>query len=76
MTDVTINENNLQYNEVKEIFSKVRAILIDENNQILIANYGGVYMDTDVELIKSIDVFLKHQVPFSMPSELSFYPAP
>ena len=42
--DLVINEDNLQYNEVDEFSSKVRAILIDENNHILVANYNNVYM--------------------------------
>ena len=39
-----INDDNLKNNEVKKFSTKVRAILIDENNQILIANYGGVIL--------------------------------
>ena len=39
-----INEDNLHYNEVNEFSSKVRAILIDDNNQILIANYGNIIL--------------------------------
>ena len=42
--DLIINEDNLQYSEVQEISSKVRAILVDENNRILIANYGNVIL--------------------------------
>ena len=41
---LVINEDNLQYSEVQEFSSKVRAILIDENNQMLIANYGNVIL--------------------------------
>ena len=42
--EITINENNLQYNEIQDFSVKVRAILIDENNRILIANYGNVIL--------------------------------
>ena len=42
--ELIINEDNLQYSEVQEFSSKVRAILIDENNQMLIANYGNVIL--------------------------------
>ena len=38
---LVINEDNLQFDEVKEFNSKARAILVDENNRILIANYGN-----------------------------------
>lgn len=42
--DFIINEDNLQYSEIQEFSSKVRAILIDENEQILIAKYGNVIL--------------------------------
>lgn len=41
---LVINDNNLLFDEVQEFSSKVRAILIDENNKILIANYGNVIL--------------------------------
>ena len=41
---LVINEDNLQFDEVKELTSKARAILVDENNRILIANYGNVIL--------------------------------
>ena len=39
-----INEDNLSTNDINDFSVKVRAILIDENNQILIANYGNVIL--------------------------------
>ena len=42
--ELVINGDNLQFDEVQEFSSKVRAILIDENNRILIANYGNVIL--------------------------------
>jgi len=39
-----INEDNLLLNEVQEFTTKVRAILVDEYNRILIANYGNVIL--------------------------------
>lgn len=39
-----INEENLKENNIEEIKTKVRALLIDENNQILVANYNNVIM--------------------------------
>lgn len=42
--NLIINDDNLQQNKIKESSTKVRAILIDENNQILIANYGNVIL--------------------------------
>ena len=41
---LVINEDNLQFDEVKEFNSKARAILVDENNRILIANYGNAIL--------------------------------
>ena len=42
--EITINENNLQYNEIQEFKSKVRAILINEKNEILIAKYFNLIL--------------------------------
>ena len=42
--ELVINDDNLQFDEVKELTSKVRAILVDENNKILVANYGNVIL--------------------------------
>jgi len=44
LVELIINDDNLNINEVQEFSSKVRAILIDENNRILIANYGNVIL--------------------------------
>ena len=41
---LVINEDNLQLGEVKEFNSQARSILVDENNRILIANYGNVIL--------------------------------
>lgn len=41
---LVINENDLQINEIQEFNSKVRAFLIDDNNQVLVANYGDVFL--------------------------------
>lgn len=42
--NLIINDENLEINEIDESNSKVRAILIDEENRVLIANYGGVIL--------------------------------
>ena len=42
--DLVINEDNLEPSEVGEFSLKVRAILIDDNNQILIAKYSNVIL--------------------------------
>jgi len=44
LMELIINEDNLNNNEVQEFSTKVRAILFDENNRILIANYGNVIL--------------------------------
>ena len=41
---IIINEDNLKNDEVNEFSSKVRCILINQNNQILVCNYGGTYL--------------------------------
>ena len=41
--ELIINKDNLNENKVSEFKKKVRAILIDDN-KILVANYGGVYL--------------------------------
>ena len=42
--EIVINEDNLKLNEIEEYSSKVRAILVDDNDKILIANYGNVIL--------------------------------
>ena len=42
--ELVINDDNLQFSEVQEHNLKARAILIDENNRILIARYGDVIL--------------------------------
>lgn len=62
------NESNfdLHYNDyVWEAFqAKKWAFITDVVRLYALANYGGVYMDTDVEVIKPLDPYLKH-VAFS-----------
>lgn len=58
------NENNfdLQCNAyVKEAYEAEKwAFVTDYVRLYALYNYGGVYMDTDVELIKNIDYFLRY----------------
>ena len=42
--ELVINDDNLQFDEVQEFNSKARAILIDENNKVLIVNYSNVIL--------------------------------
>lgn len=62
------NESNfdLHYNDyVWEAFqAKKWAFITDVVRLYALATYGGVYMDTDVEVIKPLDPYLKH-VAFS-----------
>lgn len=59
------NENNFDLESnayVKEAYSaKKWAFVTDYVRLFAMYNYGGVYMDTDVELVGSLDDFLKHQ---------------
>ena len=41
---ILINDENLRYNDISEFREKARAILFDEQNNILVANYGGTLM--------------------------------
>lgn len=53
--DITIN----QY--VKEAYeTKKYAFVTDFVRLYALYNHGGVYMDTDVEVLKPLDIFLKH----------------
>lgn len=42
--EIIINEENLGINDIEVTSLKVRALLIDENNNILTANYGSVIL--------------------------------
>lgn len=54
--DITKNEY------VKEAYeSRKWAFVTDYVRLYALYNYGGIYMDTDVEVIKSIDIFLQEQ---------------
>lgn len=59
------NENNFDINSntyVKEAYeSKKYAFVTDYVRLYALYNYGGVYMDTDVEVVKSLDKFLQHK---------------
>jgi len=59
------NENNFDLKSntyIKEAYSaKKWAFVTDYVRLFVLYNYGGVYMDTDVELVKPIDAFLRHR---------------
>ena len=42
--NLILNDENLQLDEVNEFNSKVRALLIDNEHRVLVANYGGVFL--------------------------------
>lgn len=58
------NEDNFDINMnqyVKEAYeNKKYAFVTDYVRLYVLKKYGGIYMDTDVEVIKSLDSFLKH----------------
>lgn len=65
LTDYKIvewNEDNFDINSniyVKEAYeNKKYAFVTDYVRLFVLYNYGGIYMDTDVEIIKNIDIFL------------------
>ena len=59
------NESNFDINTniyVKEAYeSKKWAFVTDYVRLYAMYNYGGIYMDTDVEVLKPLDVFLENQ---------------
>lgn len=59
------NEDNFEINSntyVKQAYeSKKFAFVTDYVRLFALYNEGGIYMDTDVELLKPLDQFLKHQ---------------
>ena len=59
------NEDNFDINSntfVKQAYeNKKWAFVSDYVRLFALYNYGGVYLDTDVEIIKPIDKFLKHE---------------
>ena len=59
------NEGNFDINSniyVKEAYEKKKwAFVTDYVRLYALYNYGGIYMDTDVELLKSIDGFLNNK---------------
>lgn len=58
------NEENFDINSnqyVKEAYEKRKwAFVTDYVRLYVLYNYGGIYLDTDVEVLKSLDPFLKH----------------
>ena len=42
--ELIINDDTLELNEVDEFHSKVRVLLLDENNNLLVANYGNTFL--------------------------------
>lgn len=58
------NENNFDLNMnkyVEQSYEKRKfAFVTDYVRLWVLYNFGGVYMDTDVELVKNIDCFLEH----------------
>ena len=59
------NEDNFDINMnryVKEAYeNKKYAFVTDYVRLYVLYNYGGIYMDTDVEVLKPLDVFLIHK---------------
>ncbi len=59
------NEDNFDINcnqYVKEAYkSKKWAFITDYVRLYVLYHYGGIYMDTDVEVLKSLDIFLENQ---------------
>jgi len=65
--EIVINDAKLKMQEIDESNTKVRALLVNEYNQLLIANYGGVYLlpggsiEKDESIIEAIVRELKEE---------------
>lgn len=59
------DENNFDFqvnDYVREAFEEKKwAFITDYVRLYVLYNYGGIYMDTDVEVLKSLDIFLEHE---------------
>ena len=59
------NEDNFDINSNKYVeeayINKKYAFVTDYVRLFVLYNYGGIYMDTDVEVIKNLDIFLNHK---------------
>lgn len=69
------NENNFDINYceyVKEAYdAKKWAFVSDVARLYALVNYGGIYMDTDVEVLKSLDDILKYEAVSGFENEHS-----
>lgn len=69
------NENNFDINccdYVKEAYdAKKWAFVSDVVRLYALVNYGGIYMDTDVEVLKSLDDILKYEAVSGFENEKS-----
>ncbi|MDM0859159.1 glycosyltransferase family 32 protein [Clostridium perfringens] len=59
------NENNFQLEDCNEYVNQAMsekkwAFVTDYMRLVILNKYGGIYLDTDVELTKNMDVFLKN----------------
>lgn len=67
------NEDNFDINSnlyVKQAYeSKKYAFVSDYVRLYALYNYGGIYMDTDVEVLQSLDKFLKYEAFIGFESE-------
>lgn len=65
--NLIINEYNLQPTQIEEYNEKVRALIINNKNELLIANYGGTYLlpggsiEKDEEIIQALIRELKEE---------------
>lgn len=67
------NENNFDINAntyVKNAYQKEsRAFVSDYARFFVLYNHGGIYMDTDIEVIKNLDIFLQDDFFTAMENE-------
>ena len=63
---------DIHYNDyVWEAYqAKKWAFVTDVVRLYVLVNYGGIYMDTDVEVLRSLDVFLKYEAFSGFESEI------
>lgn len=66
--EIVINEYDLKLSDIQEVSSKVRAFLIDENDNLLVANYHNVILlpggkiDKDETIFNAINRELSEEI--------------
>ena len=67
MKKLVYNSENLTHEEIDEVVTRVKVFLVNSQNELLIANYGGIYLlpggkvDNNESLIEALIRELKEE---------------